>query len=143
MDVCLVFFFSNKIGNSGCALVAGVQTCALPIWSMTSSPPARSGKSRPEPAAGRTAYKCMSSLIFRFFVPYMFVCAGQPAAAGQGRCKQAEGETNTSGQKRYAAVASGPERSPAGTAGRKRRSEERRVGKDGGSTFRSRWSRNH
>src|SRR3546814_5721943 len=62
----------------------------------------------------------MSSLIFRFFVPYMFVCAGQPAAAGQGRCKQAEGETNASGQKRYAAVASGPERSPAGTAGRKR-----------------------
>src|SRR3546814_13039795 len=114
----------------------------------------------------------------------MFVCAGQPAAAGQGRCKQAEGETNASGQKRYAAVASGPERSPAGTAGRKRspavtagrkrsptvrqgssggpggggapaslpgpvagaktpaherRSEERRVGKEGVSTCRSRW----
>src|SRR3546814_3946507 len=29
---CVVFFFSSRRRHSRCALVTGVQTCALPIW---------------------------------------------------------------------------------------------------------------
>src|SRR3546814_7206767 len=34
--VSLVFFFSSKRRHTRCALVTGVQTCALPIWSFCS-----------------------------------------------------------------------------------------------------------
>src|SRR3546814_10921201 len=30
--VCLCFFFSSRRRHTRCALVTGVQTCALPIW---------------------------------------------------------------------------------------------------------------
>src|SRR3546814_1692179 len=30
---CLTFFFSSRRRHTRCALVTGVQTCALPIWS--------------------------------------------------------------------------------------------------------------
>src|SRR3546814_4136382 len=33
---CVVFFFSSRRRHTRCALVTGVQTCALPIW--TASP---------------------------------------------------------------------------------------------------------
>src|SRR3546814_6098186 len=29
---CVVFFFSSRRRHTRCALVTGVQTCALPIW---------------------------------------------------------------------------------------------------------------
>src|SRR3546814_5797913 len=32
MVCCLVFFFSSRRRHTRCALVTGVQTCALPIW---------------------------------------------------------------------------------------------------------------
>src|SRR3546814_5315634 len=35
------FFFSSRRRHTRCALVTGVQTCALPIWSSTVSHPAR------------------------------------------------------------------------------------------------------
>src|SRR3546814_741530 len=31
-DVFLLFFFSSRRRHTRCALVTGVQTCALPIW---------------------------------------------------------------------------------------------------------------
>src|SRR3546814_7266355 len=31
-DVLVVFFFSSRRRHTRCALVTGVQTCALPIW---------------------------------------------------------------------------------------------------------------
>src|SRR3546814_7670865 len=31
-DVLLFFFFSSRRRHTSCALVTGVQTCALPIW---------------------------------------------------------------------------------------------------------------
>src|SRR3546814_7024939 len=31
--LCVVFFFSSRRRHTRCALVTGVQTCALPIWS--------------------------------------------------------------------------------------------------------------
>src|SRR3546814_2455505 len=30
--VCVCFFFSSRRRHTRCALVTGVQTCALPIW---------------------------------------------------------------------------------------------------------------
>src|SRR3546814_3961244 len=30
--LCAVFFFSSRRRHTSCALVTGVQTCALPIW---------------------------------------------------------------------------------------------------------------
>src|SRR3546814_16712808 len=32
VDTCYVFFFSSRIRHTSCALVTGVQTCALPIY---------------------------------------------------------------------------------------------------------------
>src|SRR3546814_4179319 len=32
-----IFFFSSRRRHTRCALVTGVQTCALPIWAMTKS----------------------------------------------------------------------------------------------------------
>src|SRR3546814_5336600 len=32
MHICLVFFFSSRRRHTRCALVTGVQTCALPIF---------------------------------------------------------------------------------------------------------------
>src|SRR3546814_14474397 len=32
--LCRVFFFSSRIRHTSCALVTGVQTCALPIWGL-------------------------------------------------------------------------------------------------------------
>src|SRR3546814_8709978 len=32
MIICFLFFFSSRRRHTRCALVTGVQTCALPIW---------------------------------------------------------------------------------------------------------------
>src|SRR3546814_2576294 len=32
IDFCSIFFFSSRRRHTRCALVTGVQTCALPIW---------------------------------------------------------------------------------------------------------------
>src|SRR3546814_1274666 len=32
MNISVVFFFSSRRRHTRCALVTGVQTCALPIW---------------------------------------------------------------------------------------------------------------
>src|SRR3546814_8078687 len=41
-SLCLYFFFSSRRRHTRCALVTGVQTCALPIC--TSEPPANAGE---------------------------------------------------------------------------------------------------
>src|SRR3546814_3897687 len=33
--LCIVFFFSSRRRHTRCALVTGVQTCALPIWTIS------------------------------------------------------------------------------------------------------------
>src|SRR3546814_7350963 len=45
----LFFFFSSRRRHTRCALVTGVQTCALPI--SFGGPPPRSGEDRPLPVA--------------------------------------------------------------------------------------------
>src|SRR3546814_1632024 len=43
---CCVFFFSSRRRHTRCALVTGVQTCALPIWKDL-CPGCRSGRAYP------------------------------------------------------------------------------------------------
>src|SRR3546814_9060237 len=49
--MCLFFFFSSKRRHTRCALVTGVQTCALPILPRTSI----TGRSAAKPAASAAA----------------------------------------------------------------------------------------
>src|SRR3546814_2714101 len=52
--LCVFFFFSSRRRHTRCALVTGVQTCALPIWRrsppswMSTSQPSRVDWSRPK-----------------------------------------------------------------------------------------------
>src|SRR3546814_8149912 len=39
MLICDLFFFSSRRRHTRCALVTGVQTCALPIWRAAAVPP--------------------------------------------------------------------------------------------------------
>src|SRR3546814_7438977 len=86
--ILFVFFFSSRRRHTRCALVTGVQTCALPIWRTPSGLPR---------------------------LP-------RPSPAGTGLLAR---------------------RSSNATTACRRRSEERRVGKECVSTCRSRWSPYH
>src|SRR3546814_2301965 len=48
----MFFFFSSRRRHTRCALVTGVQTCALPIWSKASRRPGTEGDGRIEMPAG-------------------------------------------------------------------------------------------
>src|SRR3546814_2933665 len=50
----LYFFFSSRRRHTRCALVTGVQTCALPIWSAP-TPPAPSAAAAPDHRHAPTA----------------------------------------------------------------------------------------
>src|SRR3546814_12281883 len=109
------FFFSSRRGHTRCALVTGVQTCALPIL-----PPGRSG-ARPAGGAGRDP-----------------LCRDRPArlsppSGGRGppagRAHRLRARFGEGGDEQLRAAVP--------------RSEERRVGKECGSTCRSRWSPYH
>src|SRR3546814_15230531 len=100
MDDCVLFFFSSRRRHTRCALVTGVQTCALPICSIASS----------KKATGSSTWRPAPSPVL-------------PSASTAPRCHTALSAS-------IAAVTT-------------RRSEERRVGKECGSTCRSRWSPYH
>src|SRR3546814_9848286 len=123
--VVLIFFFSSRRRHTRCALVTGVQTCALPI-----SP---------------TENKEMSSINAR---PYESQAATEVAFLGLGVMGHPmAGHLSKAGHKvtvynRTFAKAAAWVKEFGGTAARtpKARSEERRVGKECVSTCRSRWS---
>src|SRR3546814_13177318 len=132
--VLLVFFFSSRRRHTRCALVTGVQTCALPICSLNTG---CAGVSHPQDAGH-----------------------GQPGVVVENRARNAAEE----GEGRHMAIAEGLadlRRIGFDKAGIRVRqvhgkevrlaldpgdhhqglsSEERRVGQEGVSTFRSRWS---
>src|SRR3546814_20938381 len=96
----VAFFFSSRRRHTSCALVTGVQTCALPIWRAK-----------------------------------IFGAARQPSDGARNGLAQGRGNPN---QTQPLAL------HPAGKhQHRDDRSEERRGGKEGVSTCRSRWSPYH
>src|SRR3546814_6553191 len=107
------FFFSSRRRHTRCALVTGVQTCALPISCFTARPP------RWHPAAIATG-RCR--------------LAGD---VGMGEAQQAQIEELKNELEWIGGIANVCVGKKIG------RSEERRVGKECVSTCRSRWSTYH
>src|SRR3546814_1210062 len=105
------FFFSSRRRHTRCALVTGVQTCALPISCMTKPKESLEDLRREIDAIDTRLH----DLIMQ-------------RAALAGRISAAKGEASMASIR------------PAREA---ERSEERRVGKEGVSTGRSRWSPYH
>src|SRR3546814_7275071 len=72
LDVCVelfVFFFSSRRRHTRCALVTGVQTCALPIsWVFAPKAKARPAALGPVQAA-KTAGQSMSEATIEGFLP--------------------------------------------------------------------------
>src|SRR3546814_7808420 len=107
-----MFFFSSRRRHTGCALVTGVQTCALPIllgarawrWAPVARDRAAEVAARPATVDEADALSSMASA--------------------------------TSHARTHASIETGAATDPL----QARRSEERRVGKECVSTCRSRWS---
>src|SRR3546814_2774670 len=107
------FFFSSRRRHTRCALVTGVQTCALPICPSASSAQ-REGRSilrERSPVAPKRSKRSEVNFVTKTFP------SGKPRSSSW-LCESVE---------------------PPGHV----RSEERRVGKDCVSTCRSRWSPYH
>src|SRR3546814_21163425 len=121
------FFFSSRRRHTRCALVTGVQTCALPIF-------------------GRAGRAGLPSMVLAGFA-LGFVVKSARSRAARGACsafcwigsaptigeESNERHLERSGQSGWVALDSA--RQVRGKP--KRRSEERRVGKEGGSPGRS------
>src|SRR3546814_19942271 len=117
MVLLLFFFFSSRRRHTRCALVTGVQTCALPIYagrSFTASwiPPEGSTD-----AAGR--------------------CLQQPVAQQAADCIRAARDAQVVSVDTERVREAPPLPFDLGTL--QERSDERRVGKEWVSTCRSRW----
>src|SRR3546814_2101676 len=113
----ICFFFSSRRRHTRCALVTGVQTCALPISDQVED------EGNPRAAGGRDerTYFLRAGLLW---VRRCALCCGATIAGGPGTRRLADGAEGCD-------------------AGDRQRSEERRVGKECVSTCRSRWSRYH
>src|SRR3546814_2314540 len=109
----LFFFFSSRRRHTRCALVTGVQTCALPIY--FSDAPLVWGRDGASAAGARRAGHDLLHAV----AAGTLVAPSTAGGAGRG-----------GGGLR-------------GDGGRGGRSEERRVGKECVSTCRSRWSPYH
>src|SRR3546814_15412630 len=136
----MCFFFSSRRLHTRCALVTGVQTCALPISSCTSCLARAEGLRLVIPPGQQTpalVTRCNGS---QRDVARRAEGRGLRAAIGEAALwRQADGRGNHPGDRAEPRV-------PAPNAGRRKtlqqatRSEERRVGKECCSTCRYRWS---
>src|SRR3546814_11766514 len=119
------FFFSSRSRHTRCALVTGVQTCALPILPSQSRPACLTRKRRAHFSGARLFLHYRKADYISFQVSGRTTDAAPPGGGGNlptlaGRASASRSSTDE----------------PAG------RSEERRVGKECVSTGRSRWPRN-
>src|SRR3546814_10649598 len=110
MVVYFVFFFSSRRRHTRCALVTGVQTCALPIWPSV-------------------------DLIQRITLDAPGRCIDLGCGPGNSTELVAARFPN--------AVVEGLDSSPDMIEKARKRSEERRVGKECVSSCRFRWSPSH
>src|SRR3546814_7563669 len=120
------FFFSSRRRLTICALVTGVQTCALPIWPIRTAAGRRSRPSVPGCSARRA--RCRSPGAWHCRRPP----SSPPGSSGNGQC----GRVGLFGQQ---PVEEGPV--APGRVGH--RAEERRVGKGGVLTCCTRGSPSH
>src|SRR3546814_11565151 len=118
-SVLALFFFSSRRRHTRCALVTGVQTCALPIYNLLNRGP----EVEILPACGHYGLGV---------VPY------SPIARGVLTGKYQAGQTPPKDSR-----AGRGDKRMMETEFRDERSEERRVGKECVSTCRSRWSPYH
>src|SRR3546814_17808606 len=132
--LCVFFFFSSRRRHTRCALVTGVQTCALPISSATWGKIATLAEPFREwqvKARGGLDRERLLAMRMCFVVPLAFIplllasCGGGGSGGGDGNPPTANAPpVFTSLQ-------------TASVAETETRSEARRVGKEGGRTCRS------
>src|SRR3546814_11143960 len=117
----MVFFFSSRRRHTRCALVTGVQTCALPIADLSADMPIRKDT---EPSLLRYVYtgRRETQLGIEFHMR-------------SGAAFQREGAGSFGRRLRHSGITVFVPQN-----GENGRSEERRVGKEGVSTCRSRGS---
>src|SRR3546814_14803663 len=113
--MCGWVFFSSRRRHTRCALVTGVQTCALPICAITL-------RDRQAFAKGDDLFRPREICRFPRVRPHFHFLFGRPLHAGGTRSSCAH-----DGNLLKLTI----------------RSEERRVGKECASTCRSRWSPDH
>src|SRR3546814_5277310 len=121
--LCFCFFvFSSRRRHTRCALVTGVQTCALPICGSGRCPIVSRSmqqggriRSRAKPGSSRPSAR-------------ISVLRWRRAALPRARSARIAGSAMRRNSNHWRA---------------RRRSEERRVGKEGSRTFRFRWSPYH
>src|SRR3546814_14773809 len=119
----LIFFFSSRRRHTRCALGTGVQTCALPIWGMFAF--TKSGK------FGRAVKKALADKVI--------------TDDELAEIDRLQAELGLSEEKAKSVLRKQVLPLANKLTGRvlDRRSEERRVGKECVSTFKSRWSPYH
>src|SRR3546814_1457686 len=121
LDACC--FFSNRGRHTRCALVTGVQTCALPI-SVRAEPRAQRERGATRPLSAEVVHRRMERRIGDERTRRRFRCGrlDELSRRTPWRCLDCQWQQDVDHQW------------PRG------RSEERRVGKECVSTCRSRWS---
>src|SRR3546814_15034662 len=140
------FFFSSRRRHTRCALVTGVQTCALPIWFL------KSRRQESLEGAKRSLFKCRlqkyASPEFRFFLqnniipPYLFIFRFQSSGGAIGRFSGMQicnFQTTRSDTSRSIASATGLSSTGFVVLTPVALSEERRVGKECVSKCRTLW----
>src|SRR3546814_12291053 len=122
--VCLYFFFSSRRRHTRCALVTGVQTCALPIYQLE-CPLRHAGSARDDRRGGSLS--------------------GNSGAWGIAMWKDGRGEVLSPPEEGISLEGGDAivPFLPSVPVGCLVRSEERRVGKECVSTCGSRWSQFH
>src|SRR3546814_2057590 len=118
--ICSLFFFSSRRRHTRCALVTGVQTCALPISMVKTS------EYTPRVAA------LFEELAAQYFAPEELAFVSGGPEVGKAFSELPFDHLLFTG-------ATGIGRHILHAAADNLRSEERRVGKEGVSTCRSRW----
>src|SRR3546814_1281605 len=117
----LLFFFSSRRRHTRCALVTGVQRCALPIYSPAGKVPVLKDGSI-------VVWESLAILDYLAdHYPHCGLWPSNPVARANARSIAAEMHGGFQGVRSHYPM----------------RSEARRVGKEWVSTCRSRWSRHH
>src|SRR3546814_12614781 len=130
IELC-IFFFSSRRRHTRCALVTGVQTCALPIFQIETLAlfiRYYLTVSTPVPEAHQDAARAQGKARFEQFIEQL----GRHLLRGRSLVRDVVEELHPD-----------PMRMDDAAALAEARSEERRVGKECVSTCRSWWSPDH